>query len=238
MKTLYFMALLCLGFNSLFSQVGIGTNTPDNSTILQLDSSNKGFLLSRLTSDQRNNIEKPSHGLMIFNIETNFIEIYDGVDWNQIHMEKVINQNINNELLNPNFELWTNLQLEIWSYDEGITVEEETKIIYSGTKSAKIILNTKDQSITDFRQTVELEEGEYEISLFVYHLDSGARLRLFSDEFKNYSSSELINQWQKVVATHVVTTKKNIEIGVRSYDTNNFNDKSIFYIDDFKIIKK
>lgn len=60
------------------AQVGIGTSTPDNSAILELSSTTRGFLLPRLSSTQRNEIENPSVGLMIYNTTTGRIETNKG----------------------------------------------------------------------------------------------------------------------------------------------------------------
>ena len=49
-----------------FSQVGIGTSNPHQASILELESSSKGFLPPRMTRLQRNNILNPAEGLMVF----------------------------------------------------------------------------------------------------------------------------------------------------------------------------
>ena len=46
--------------------VGIGTSTPDNSAILQVDSTTKGFLPPRMTGSQAEGISNPSEGLMVY----------------------------------------------------------------------------------------------------------------------------------------------------------------------------
>ncbi len=73
--------LVCL-FGNVFSQsVGIGTATPDSSAILDLSSSNKGFLMPRMTTAQRDAISNPSLGLKIFNTDDLCEDTYDGVKW-------------------------------------------------------------------------------------------------------------------------------------------------------------
>jgi hypothetical protein len=47
-------------------KVGIGLSQPDNSALLDVSSTNKGFLVPRMTLAQRNAIGSPSTGLMIF----------------------------------------------------------------------------------------------------------------------------------------------------------------------------
>ena len=63
---------------SQFSQVGIGTPDPDSSTVLDLVSVDKGFLMPRLTATQISNITSPAKGLIVFNITTNDSEVNIG----------------------------------------------------------------------------------------------------------------------------------------------------------------
>jgi hypothetical protein len=66
--------------------VGIGTNTPNNSAILDLDvttyASKKGLLIPRMTLAQRNAIASPATGLIIYQTDnvTGFY-FYDGAAW-------------------------------------------------------------------------------------------------------------------------------------------------------------
>jgi len=67
------------------AQVGIGTTSPDDSAVLDINVSNladkQGFLPPRLTIAQRNSIASPPAGLTIFNITKNAIEFADGTNW-------------------------------------------------------------------------------------------------------------------------------------------------------------
>jgi hypothetical protein len=63
---------------SQFSQVGIGTPDPDNSSVLDLVSVDKGFLMPRLSATQISNITSPAKGLIVFNITTNDSEVNIG----------------------------------------------------------------------------------------------------------------------------------------------------------------
>lgn len=62
----------------IYAQVGIGTITPDASSILDVSSSSKGLLMPRLTTIERDNILHPAKGLMIFNTSTNDIQLSIG----------------------------------------------------------------------------------------------------------------------------------------------------------------
>jgi len=55
---------------SLNAQVGIGTTSPEASSILEIDSNQKGVLLPRLTNTQMNTILSPAEGLIVYNKTT------------------------------------------------------------------------------------------------------------------------------------------------------------------------
>lgn len=65
------MQLLLLTSSGLFAQVGIGTVEPDASSLLDIVSDSKGFLMPRLTTVQRDAIEEAATGLMIYNSTLN-----------------------------------------------------------------------------------------------------------------------------------------------------------------------
>ena len=64
-----------------FAQVGIGTDTPDGSAKLDVKSTDKGFLPPRLTTAQRDQINLPAAGLMIYNTTIGAIQFYTGSSW-------------------------------------------------------------------------------------------------------------------------------------------------------------
>lgn len=65
----------------IFSQVGIGTTTPNSSSILDLTSTSAGFLPPRMTTLQRDAITAPAVGLLIYNTTINCIEWWSGSLW-------------------------------------------------------------------------------------------------------------------------------------------------------------
>ncbi len=223
------------------AQVGIGTNTPDESAVLELYSDTKGFLIPQLTSTARDQINNGNiaEGLMIYNTDSKTLEIFDGTQWNKVMMEKV-EEEVSNSIgiENGDFENWIGGELQSWTLGEGITREEENAVVFSENKSVKVVLKTSSQELTDFRQKIQLENGEYHISFYVYHLDEASRVRLYVDGFKNYSNPVLINQWQEVQYDFSITENKEVEIGFRFYDTDSFVDSSVIYLDKVELIKK
>ncbi|MCZ7593713.1 MAG: hypothetical protein M5U16_01455 [Hyphomicrobium sp.] len=57
------------------------TTAADNTSVLDLRSTSKGFLPPRMTSAQRDAIASPATGLTIYNTTTNAIETYNGTQW-------------------------------------------------------------------------------------------------------------------------------------------------------------
>ena len=64
-----------------FSQVGIGTTTPNPSSILDVSSTNQGFLPPRMTTAQRNAIVSPAEGLIVYNTDCRSLDFFNGTSW-------------------------------------------------------------------------------------------------------------------------------------------------------------
>ena len=72
------MAFSC----AAFGQAGIGTTTPDASSILDLTSTSKGLLAPRMTSAQRTAIASPATGLLVYQTDgTTGFYYYSGAAW-------------------------------------------------------------------------------------------------------------------------------------------------------------
>ncbi|MEI7983700.1 MAG: hypothetical protein WCI71_18780, partial [Bacteroidota bacterium] len=80
------VTLFLLASISVLAQVGINTNNnpPDPSAGLDVNFTNKGFLPPRMTTAQRNAIESPSEGLVIYNTDEKALNLYNGMAWNSI----------------------------------------------------------------------------------------------------------------------------------------------------------
>jgi N-acetylneuraminic acid mutarotase len=75
------MTLMFLPNNINCQSVGIGTAVPNPSAVLELRSTNKGFLIPRMTTAQRNAIVNPTNGLQIYNTDDNCIDLYLDAKW-------------------------------------------------------------------------------------------------------------------------------------------------------------
>ena len=86
-KQVFFTLALALFSTAAFAQVKVGDNptTIDASSLLELESTNKGFLLPRMTQAQRDAIASPAQGLVIYNTTAACIQINTGTpatpDW-------------------------------------------------------------------------------------------------------------------------------------------------------------
>ncbi|WP_026754651.1 hypothetical protein [Sediminibacter sp. Hel_I_10] len=93
-KSIITVALvLCLfhvGYNS-YSQVGIGTATPEESSALDISSTSKGLLAPRMTTIQRVAIDTPANGLLVYDITENAFYFYQSSAW--IRMESEVREN-------------------------------------------------------------------------------------------------------------------------------------------------
>jgi hypothetical protein len=83
MKKLIPLFLILFSVNS-FAQIGIGTETPNAAAILDITSTNRGLLLPRMTTTQRNAIASPVAGLTIYNSTSNCMNIFNGAGWNEL----------------------------------------------------------------------------------------------------------------------------------------------------------
>lgn len=88
MKTIIIIqAILIISFETFSQGVGINeTGTiPDPSAILDVSSTTKGTLITRMTAGQRDAIPSPALGLQIFNTTNNCLQIYINSTWQNIY---------------------------------------------------------------------------------------------------------------------------------------------------------
>ncbi len=76
MKKILFFPLLFFGFICTAQSVGIGTVTPNSSSILDLGPSAKPFILPRLTSAQMNAVTGAAQGMLVYNTDEHQLYSY------------------------------------------------------------------------------------------------------------------------------------------------------------------
>lgn len=84
MKNFTFLVFLFIAQYAHSQGIGIGsTNPPHPSAALDVNSTNKGLLIPRMTTAQRNAIVSPLKGLMVFDNTTSSFWFYNGTVWEQ-----------------------------------------------------------------------------------------------------------------------------------------------------------
>lgn len=123
------LTLLAIGISvqSVAQNVGIGTTsfTPDASSILELRSTDGGFLMPRMTEAQRDAISSPASGLMIY--QTNNgpgYYYYDGSVWQTFGAGAA--DNFGNHIAQQNIVVGEGLGITDSDEDTKIQVEEST----------------------------------------------------------------------------------------------------------------
>jgi hypothetical protein len=99
MRTLFIIILLItiINFSSFSQNVGIGTNIPHPSAALDITDSTKGILIPRMTMNQRNAIQNPAEGLMVYQTDsTKGYWYYDGNEWKNVANTNSLNNKSNN----------------------------------------------------------------------------------------------------------------------------------------------
>jgi hypothetical protein len=86
----YLIPFVLLFFSAYtYAQVKIGDNpnTIDPASILEMEDTNRGMLIPRMTTVQRDAISSPPNGLQVYNITTNTMDVYRGDQWESIAYE-------------------------------------------------------------------------------------------------------------------------------------------------------
>lgn len=87
MKNIYLSLSLSMAFiPSLTGQVKVGDNpnSIDGSAVFEVESTNKGVLIPRMTSAQRQAIASPAAGLQVYDTNANALYYYNGTNWVEV----------------------------------------------------------------------------------------------------------------------------------------------------------
>ena len=77
MKKITLLLILVVISPLLNAQVGIGTTNPDPSAMLEIESTEHGFLAPRMTTTERNAIASPAESLFVYDIDEDAFFYYD-----------------------------------------------------------------------------------------------------------------------------------------------------------------
>lgn len=151
MKTKIYLSVIILAacFNAAVAQtntfpasgsVGIGTTSPDASSILEVKSSAKGMLIPRMTVTKRNAIPSPATGLLIFQTNsTPGFYYYNGTAWLPVGGANTSLSNLSSTSVNVSFLPDNNNQRNLGStqkaweniYFTGSVYQNAKRIIYA-----------------------------------------------------------------------------------------------------------
>lgn len=148
MKLLLLFAAFSLYSLSICAQVGIGTTTPDSSSILEIESTSAGILIPRMSSGDRTAISAPLNSLMVFNTTTNTYQYNAGTAgapvWNNISYNPTVKYSNSNTTTNINVATAIDLPLFgnlIWNDDTALYAVSGNVITISGTGKYRITVN-------------------------------------------------------------------------------------------------
>jgi hypothetical protein len=100
----YLSSVLLLQSLFFYSQVGIGTSSPNLKSSLEIFSTTKGMLVPRMTTSQRDAIAPGTteNGLLIYNTDTNCFNYWSriNVQWMALCGTNVTTPLINNQKIN------------------------------------------------------------------------------------------------------------------------------------------
>lgn len=112
--------VLCIGVNFIYSQVKIGENLQliDGASILELESTTRALILTRVTQEEMNAIV-PLHGALVYNSDTQCIYMYDGAVWKNLCETRM---SVTTSTTRPEFnqvgDIWINQtksEVSIWN---------------------------------------------------------------------------------------------------------------------------
>lgn len=83
MNRIALLLLMSLGTSVMMTaqSVGVGTTTPDSSAILDISSTTQGLLIPRMTAVDRDAIDDPADGLLVFVTTDSMFYLFDGTNW-------------------------------------------------------------------------------------------------------------------------------------------------------------
>ena len=79
-----FVLILLLTYTNIYSQVGIGTTTPDDGSMLQIDSKTKAFVPPRMTDAEMKAISTPLPGAVVYNTTDDALFVNTNTGWNDM----------------------------------------------------------------------------------------------------------------------------------------------------------
>jgi hypothetical protein len=181
--------------------IGIGTSSPNTSSILDVTSTDKGFLIPRMTTAQKEAIPSPAPSLMVFDTDTNVIETYDSFwGWTPV-------ANRNDWMRKWGMEYWNDFGANNTFNDgvftvaasngggTGITVNPFPTSIFIGLQGLRTGTNTNGnariQSDVNFGRYTQFSNGqiEFETRIYIRSLSNSTDRFTILTGFNRFSST-------------------------------------------------
>ena len=107
------LLLFFITTGNLFGQVGIGTVTPDPSSMLDINSTTQGILTPRMTTLQRTSISSPANGLLVYDTDAKSFYHYNTVSVSWIKISSQADGRLKYKLIKSTDVLATVLAAEL-----------------------------------------------------------------------------------------------------------------------------
>jgi uncharacterized protein (TIGR02145 family) len=128
----FFTFAICI-FTFQFSKaqnIGIGTNTPHSSAALEVSSNNSGFLPPRMSYAQRNSINNPAQGLIIYCTDCGNNggepQYFNGTAWYNINGNPASTNAVNLPSVTIGSQIWSTKNLDVATYRNGDVIPQVT----------------------------------------------------------------------------------------------------------------
>jgi PKD repeat protein len=134
-------------------RIGSQTSQPHQSAGLEVDFTDKGFLLPRITTAQRNAISSPAAGLQIYNTDNECLEIYHTPNWQAISCKCTSLPNPSFTFSSPTVNTPVSFQasqsnlIYQWSFPGGtptVATTQSTQVTYAATGTYSVSLIVSD----------------------------------------------------------------------------------------------
>jgi hypothetical protein len=148
-KLRHSIVFLCLSLlfmiNLAHAQVGIGTTTPDASSVLHLETAGtdkKGVILPRMTTAERDAIASPAEGLLIYNTETAAFQYFTQGNWVELGTaESNCNFTILPNVIDINMEKGAQETITVTMLTQSGTPGNLTTSFFSATPGFNIVID-------------------------------------------------------------------------------------------------
>lgn len=236
MKTLLLvLGIICVNF-PILAQVGIGTTSPDASSILDLTTTDKGLLIPRLTTSDRNAIASPANGLMIYNTDSNEFQFNSNTPATPIWLAFSLtptttsspgdSMKYNNTDTTTNLNVNTAIQLPVfgsieWNDNGSLYSVTNNEVTLGETGRYKIKVNVSlDNSVArgapEIRLTVNgAEIGSYGSTGYTRNNAGHTESSLHLNEVLEFTAGD-------VIAVNIVRSGNSGTMTMRSADSSNF----------------